>query len=97
MIREIWNNRNTIFKAIFNKLFKFKNRDRALERLETCMRCPHASMNKNKPQYKPGKYTNLPYKHCTLCGCSLYLKIYADWDNYPDRKYNPCPRKFWKR
>ena len=96
LIKQIWKSRNTILKALYNKLFKPYS-DIQISRISKCRKCPFNTKNKNKEFYISGEYENLPYQACNQCGCSIYLKIFSEWYNYPNPQYNPCPKKKWTK
>ena len=98
IITKIWKEKKIILNAFRNKYLK-RNKNNILiqERISICERCPHSSLNKKKKNYNPGKYQNLPYDHCTICGCSLWLKVYDDWENFPNQENNPCPKQKLER
>lgn len=83
LLNEIWKNKRFILIALKNRLFSPKSIKRmAQTRLAICATCPFASMN---AQTLP--YGNLPWDHCTACGCMLGLKTYS-----PESK---CPKGKW--
>lgn len=81
-IKQIWQNRGIILEGIKNRLFaRGKVKRIAEKRLAVCNVCQYNSSNSAKSSYK------VPFKHCTLCGCSLNIKPYA--------MESECPKKFW--
>lgn len=80
-LKRVWNNKQAIKEGIFNLLFaKNPIRFYAKRRRKICDAC-HYNSSKAKSSF------NLPYKHCTLCGCSLLIKPYS--------MESECPKKFW--
>lgn len=80
-LKQVWENKSIIFEGIRNLLFaKGKIRIIAKKRRKVCSVCPYSSQN-TKSSYK------LPFKHCTICGCSLAIKPFA--------MEAECPKKFW--
>lgn len=82
----IWQNRSAIIQGMRNFLFaKGKVREIAAKRREFCKICPFASHNaKRLAAYK----SCIPFRHCTLCGCSLLIKPYS--------LESECPKKIWQ-
>lgn len=73
LLKNIWVNKSTILKALWNRFFNpTKVRNLANYRLQICEQCPFNSVNTTKR-----RFGNLPYQHCTMCGCALYLKTFS--------------------
>lgn len=80
-LKQVWDNRQAIWEGLINYLFsKGKVREIAQKRLKVCNAC-HYNSNKARSSYK------VPFKHCTVCGCSLLIKPYS--------MESECPKKFW--
>ena len=83
LLRNIWLNRKTILQSLYNKYIRYtKFRNVAEHRLNICASCPFNSKNTgNRP------YGQLPYNHCTKCGCALYLKTFSSESSCPENKW----------
>lgn len=84
-LKQIWDNKWIILEGLKNLLFSTgKIGYIASKRRTICKVCPFNS--KNAKKYK-GYKSNIPFNHCTECGCSLLIKPYAMGAE--------CPKKFW--
>ena len=80
-IKQIWENKHLIATGLVNRFFSPREiKELANKRLAICNVCPDNSKNTVSGY-------NVPYRHCTLCGCSLALKPYA--------KQSKCPVNKW--
>jgi hypothetical protein len=67
-----------ILEGLGNSLFVKEEVEKiANKRMEICKVCPKNSANRNKDNFKPGKFFNTmrPDVHCTMCACNLHAKV----------------------
>ena len=83
MLKRVWENRKNILQGIINALFASKDiKLMAKARRVICDECPYSSKN---TQDRPDG--NLPYEHCTKCGCMLLLKTHSQDSECPVGKW----------
>jgi len=87
-LKQIWVNRRLIWEGLVTwlKLSGIKEVI-AIERINICNGCVYNSKNFKVNPQSEGELYPVPFKHCTLCGCSLMIKPYA--------MEAECPKKFW--
>lgn len=80
-LKNVYTNRLAILEGIYNVLFAKRHiKVIAKKRQAICAVCPYNSANSKEK-------SNIPYTHCTICGCSLKIKPYV--------MEAECPKKFW--
>lgn len=68
----VWKNKGLILEGIKNRIFKKEHVEEIHnERMEVCKKCPHLD-TEGSNCYMPGTQPC-----CSLCGCSLGLKLRA--------------------
>lgn len=81
--RQIWENKHLIAQGIVNMFFSPKElKQLAKKRQSICKTCPA-----NSHLASGDKKYNVPFWHCTKCGCSLNIKPYA--------QSATCPLRMW--